>query len=217
MAGKWLRTLFKEKPINKTKQNGLQLQGWKQRELGGSGNLIRGGADVLNLSKVTRSLDRPAPEVIEHWCFHWAAAAALCWRDLEWKLGLNPLSVLLGFDSKPKRLRDGRGNKTKPEKSMHVEWHLDTKAGIWSLWRPRTNSSVWRVAPHLTLAWAQNCVFTHTANCDRHTVEQRFPPQTCSSHTEPLLVAAHNQHTRFLRQEQRTIVSLSVERIALQP
>lgn len=49
-----------------TKQDGLQLQDWKQRKPGGSGNLIRGGAGVLNLSKVTRSLYRPAPKVIEH-------------------------------------------------------------------------------------------------------------------------------------------------------
>lgn len=59
--------LFKEKLINKpNKINGLQLQGTKQRKVGGSGNLIRGGAGVLNLSKVTGSLYRPAPEVIEH-------------------------------------------------------------------------------------------------------------------------------------------------------
>ena len=127
--------LFKEKLINKpNKINGLQLQGTKQRKVGGSGNLIRGGAGVLNLSKVTGSLYRPAPEVIEHWCFHCLSAqqARTAAAAPEWKLGLNLLSVLPGFDSEPERLKDGEGTgQSQKTESMHVERHLDTKAGIW--------------------------------------------------------------------------------------
>lgn len=117
-------TLFKEKPINKTKQNkmGLQLQGCKQRKVGGSGNLIRGGAGVLNLSKVTGSLCRPVPEVIEHWCFHcsssqlaWAAAAALNWKPLV-ETGAEPLLCSAGLRLKTRETERWRGSEAKPDR-----------------------------------------------------------------------------------------------------
>lgn len=98
---KWLRTVERE-TYKQTKQDGLQLQDWKQRKPGGSGNLIRGGAGVLNLSKVTRSLYRPAPKVIEHWCFQWAAAAALNCKTFSGNWGCTPCLFCWAWTQNPR-------------------------------------------------------------------------------------------------------------------
>lgn len=154
------RILLKEKPINKpNKINGLQLQGTKQRKVGGSGNLIRGGAGVLNLSKVTGSLYRAAPEVIEHWCFHCLSAleARTAAAAPKWKLGLNLLSVLPGFDSKPERLKDGEGTRQSQRRehacgtaSGHKGRNLRHHCDVHTHTQPHP---MWRVAPHRPLLW----------------------------------------------------------------
>lgn len=113
----WAQILQHVKPANKTRKSALQLQRWKQKKLGGSGNRIRGGANVLNLSKVTRYLPPPygpAPAVIQHWCFHRAAAAALSrsplggnWEAVALQRPLL-LDVCLESPQRPKRWRCGR-------------------------------------------------------------------------------------------------------------
>lgn len=165
------RILFKEKPINKpNKINGLKLQGTKQRKVGGSGNLIRGGAGVLNLSKVTGSLYRAAPEVIEHWCFHCLSAleARTAAAAPKWKLGLNLLSVLPGFDSKPERLKDGEGTRQSQRrehacgtasghKGRNLRHHCDVHT--------HTHSLIQCDVLHHTDLYS-GWILTHTASCD---------------------------------------------------
>lgn len=99
------------------KWNEMEIKGCKQRKLRGSGNLIRCGADVLNPSEETRSLCIATPDVTEHCCLHAPAAAA---------------SVEAGVVRARKwtGMKHGEGTGQKKEGSMHVEWHLDTKAGI---------------------------------------------------------------------------------------
>lgn len=164
------RILFKEKPINKpNKINGLQLQGTKQRKVGGSGNLIRGGAGVLNLSKVTGSLYRAAPEVIEHWCFHCLSAleARTAAAAPKWKLGLN---LLLFCRALTQNLRDWKMERERDKargESMHVERHLDTKAGIWdtTVTSTHTHSLIQCDVLHHTDLYS-GWILTHTASCD---------------------------------------------------
>lgn len=206
------RILQHVKPANKTHKSALQLQRWKQKKLGGSGNLIRGGANVLNLSKVTRYLPPPfgpAPAVIQHWCFHRAAAAALSRSPLggNWEAVALQRPVLLDVclenPQRPKRWRCGRRQSQK-------------RACMWNgIWTQRQESE--------TSAVTSVYKFIHVTCCAA--LSSRRDAEILL-HTDASLYAAgaqsHNwslfqNWRRFLKQEQRTIVPLSVEDIGLQP
>ena len=137
---------------------GLKTKG-KDR---GSGNLIRGGAGVLNLSEATWSLCRTSSRgnptlvfcsslltLVENRC--------LTQHPGDWKME--------------------RETGTKPDRreSMHVERHLDTKAGIWDITvtSAHTDSAMWRDEG----AELHSSLISHNAaNCGGHKVVQKSVP-----------------------------------------
>lgn len=138
----WAQILQHVKPANKTHKSALQLQRWKQKKLGGSGNLIRGGANVLNLSKVTRYLPPPlrtSSSGNSTLMLPPSSCSSSFPKSFRWKLGSRSTSTSSSAGrlpwKPPETEKVEMWAKTKPEKSMHVEWHLDTKAGIWDFGR----------------------------------------------------------------------------------